>query len=68
MRAATESHLDLPEGLTAREALLLLHVLARVKAHGYGRLQVTISDGRIVGVEVVERLDVQRLAVPGSVR
>jgi hypothetical protein len=40
-----------------REAELLLGALARVKAGRFGRLVVTVSDGRVVDVEVVEKID-----------
>jgi hypothetical protein len=40
-----------------REAELLLGALARVKARRFGRLIVTVSDGRVVDVEVVEKMD-----------
>jgi hypothetical protein len=40
-----------------REAELLLGALARVKARRFGRLIVTVNDGRVVDVEVVEKID-----------
>ena len=47
----------LPEGVSAREATLLLGVLARLKDHRFGRLSIAMSDGKIVDVEVVEKID-----------
>jgi hypothetical protein len=44
-------------GIGEREAELLLGALARVKAHRFGRLIVTVSDGRVVDVEVIEKMD-----------
>jgi hypothetical protein len=41
----------------AREAELLLGALARVKARRFGRLIVTVNDGRVVDVEVIEKID-----------
>jgi len=37
--------------------MLLLDALARVKEGRFGRLTLTISDGRVVDVEVVEKVD-----------
>ena len=48
---------DLPRGVSEREATLLLDALARLKEHRFGRLTVTVSDGRVVDVEVVEKID-----------
>jgi len=47
----------LPEGVGAREAMLLLGALARLKEHRFGRLSIAMSDGKIVDVEVVEKID-----------
>ena len=47
----------LPHGIAEREAALLLGALARVKARRFGRVIVTISDARIVDVEVIEKMD-----------
>jgi hypothetical protein len=44
-------------GIGEREAELLLGALARVKARRFGRLIVTVNDGRIVDVEVIEKID-----------
>jgi len=44
-------------GIGEREADLLLGALARVKARRFGRLIVTVNDGRIVDVEVIEKID-----------
>jgi hypothetical protein len=44
-------------GIGEREAELLLGALARVKAKRFGRLVVTVNDGRIVDVEVIEKID-----------
>jgi hypothetical protein len=47
----------LPHGVSGREAVLLLATLARLKERRFGRLTVTISDGRVVDVEVTEKID-----------
>jgi hypothetical protein len=47
----------LPDGVSDREAMLLLDVFARLKERRFGRLTVTIGDGKVVDVEVVEKLD-----------
>jgi hypothetical protein len=47
----------LPHGVSDGEAMLLLDVLARLKERRFGRLIVTIGDGKVVDVEVVEKLD-----------
>jgi hypothetical protein len=40
-----------------REAALLLGALSRVKARRFGRLVITVSDGRVVDLEVIEKID-----------
>ncbi len=52
-----ERHAPLPRGMSAKEAVFLLGVFARLKEKGTGRLEVTVSDGRVVDIELVERLD-----------
>lgn len=47
----------LPEGVTAREARFLLEMFSRVKAKRFGRLAVAVSDGRVVDVEILEKID-----------
>jgi hypothetical protein len=47
----------LPHGVGEREATLVLDVFARLKERRFGRLTVTISDGRVVDVEVAEKVD-----------
>jgi Uncharacterized small protein (DUF2292) len=47
----------LPTGVSDREAALLLGAFARLKKHGFGRLTVIVSDGRVVDVEVSEKVD-----------
>jgi hypothetical protein len=47
----------LPHGVSGREAMLMLDTLARLKERRFGRLTVTISDGRVVDVEVTEKID-----------
>jgi hypothetical protein len=37
--------------------MLLLDALARVKEHRFGPLTVMVSDGRVVDVEVSEKVD-----------
>ncbi len=46
-----------PQGITAAEATFLLEVFARLKEKRFGRLEVTVSDGRVVDVELIEKLD-----------
>jgi hypothetical protein len=52
-----KSVVDLPHGVSDREARLLLDALARLKEHRFGRLTVIVSDGRVVDVEVSEKID-----------
>jgi len=47
----------LPSGITAEEALFLLGALARLKERRFGRLVMSVSDGRVVDVEVTEKMD-----------
>ena len=47
----------LPPGVRDREATLLLDALARLKKHRFGRLTVIVGDGRVVDVEVSEKVD-----------
>ncbi len=54
---AQESTGDLPRGVTPGEARLLLQLLARLKAWKYGRLAVNVRDGRLVDIELVEKVD-----------
>lgn len=51
------SGVPLPHGLTEREATVLLDAVARLKERRFGRLTLTISDGRVVDVEVIEKMD-----------
>lgn len=39
----------------------MLDIFARLKERRFGRLTLTVSDGRIVDVEVVEKIDHDRL-------
>ena len=48
---------SLAPGVSDREATLLLETFARLKKHGFGRLTVVVSDGRVVDVEVSEKVD-----------
>jgi len=50
-----------PHGVSDREAVLVLNVFARLKEHRFGRLIVTVSDGKVVDLEVVEKVDHDRL-------
>ena len=47
----------LPSGITAEEALFLLRALGRLKEHRFGRLVMSVSDGRVVEVELTEKID-----------
>jgi hypothetical protein len=51
------SVVDLPHGVSDWEATLLLDALARLKKHRFGRLTVMVSDGRVIDVEVSEKID-----------
>ena len=55
------SVMGLPQGVSDREAVLLLDALARLKKHRFGRLTIIVSDGRVVDVEVSEKIDHDRL-------
>jgi hypothetical protein len=46
-----------PHGIGEREAELLLGALARVKGRRFGRLVVIVNDGRVVDVEIIEKID-----------
>ncbi|MEX2146566.1 MAG: hypothetical protein WED01_06085 [Candidatus Rokuibacteriota bacterium] len=46
-----------PAGIGIGEAKFLLDLFAQLKARRFGRLEVTVSDGRLMDVELVERLD-----------
>jgi hypothetical protein len=48
---------ELPPYVSTAEARLLLRLLARLKERRFGRLAVNVEDRRLVGVEVVEKLD-----------
>lgn len=50
-------NVPLPAGLTVAEAAFLLGIFARLKEKRFGQLDVTVSDGRLVGVEVIEKMD-----------
>jgi len=52
-----KSVVDLPHGVSEREATLLLDTLARLKERRFGRLTVMVGDGRVVDVEVSEKID-----------
>ena len=47
----------LPKGITEREALFLLRALVRVKERRFGRLVMSVSEGRVVEVEVTEKVE-----------
>jgi hypothetical protein len=44
-------------GVSDREAMLLVDALARLKKCRFGRLTIMVSDGRVVDVEVSEKID-----------
>jgi hypothetical protein len=52
-----EATVSLPRWITAGEAGLVLRMLARLKEQRFGRLAVSVSDGRVVDIEVVEKID-----------
>jgi hypothetical protein len=47
----------LPSGVSAEEALFLLRALARLKERRFGRVVIGVSDGRVVEVELTEKVD-----------
>jgi hypothetical protein len=47
----------LPNGITAREAAFLPELFARLKEKRFGRLEVTVSDGRVVDIQLIETFD-----------
>jgi hypothetical protein len=47
----------LPQGVTFQEAQFLLDRLRRLKNRRFGRLVIAVSDGRVVDVEVIEKVD-----------
>ncbi len=51
-----EQAVRLPPGITPREADFLLRALLRVKERRFGRLTVTVGDGRVVDIELVEKV------------
>ena len=53
----TSSSVAVPVRVSDREAMLLLDALARLKEHRFGRLTITVSEGRVVDVEVSEKID-----------
>ena len=53
----TSSSVAVPVRVSDREAMLLLDALARLKERRFGRLTITVSEGRVVDVEVSEKID-----------
>ncbi len=53
----SRSRSPVPPGMGISEATLLLDLLAQLKARRFGRLAVTVSDGRLMDIELAERLD-----------
>jgi hypothetical protein len=53
----SSARIAVPRGLNPREAAFLLDVFAGLKVRRFGRLELTVSDGRLMDVEVVERID-----------
>lgn len=47
----------LPEHVSPREALFVLTALARVKKSRFGRLVISVSDGRVMEIELVEKVE-----------
>ncbi len=52
-----DSTIGLPGGITPGEGRLLLRLLARLKAWRFGRLAVKVREGRVVDIEVVQKVD-----------
>jgi hypothetical protein len=46
-----------PQGLSYLEAQFVLDRLRRLKDRRFGRLVIAVSDGRVVDVEVIEKVD-----------
>jgi hypothetical protein len=47
----------LPQGLSYLEAQFVLERLRRLKDRRFGRLVIAVSDGRVVDLEVIEKVD-----------
>jgi hypothetical protein len=47
----------IPAGVGVGEAQLLLDLFAQLRTRRFGRLEVTVSDGRLMDIELVERVD-----------
>lgn len=56
-----DSTVALPDGVPGREAQLVLGALARLKRGRFGRLVVSVSDGRVVDIELTVRVDREEL-------
>jgi hypothetical protein len=54
---AGASVIPVPGGVTPREARFVLRMFTRLKEKRFGRLTLTLSDARLVDVELVERVD-----------
>ena len=52
-----EAKLNLPQGVTEQEAAFFLGVFARLKAKRFGRVEVTMREGNVTGVEFTEKID-----------
>ncbi len=52
-----EATLSLPQGVTEKEAEFLLGIFARLKEKRFGRVEVTVRDGNVTSVELIEKVD-----------
>jgi hypothetical protein len=57
MSVTSSARIAVPRGLNAREAAFLLDVFAELKFRRFGRLELTVGDGRLMDVEIVQRID-----------
>jgi hypothetical protein len=61
-----DAELSVPRGLTEHEAAFLLGIFARLKEKRFGRVELTVREGALTGVEFVERVDRNRFRSLGS--
>ncbi len=61
-----EATLALPEGVTESEAMFLLDLFARLKEKRFGRVEVTMREGSVTNIELVEKVDRRLFQALGS--
>jgi hypothetical protein len=52
-----ELQLSVPQGVSEQEAAFVLGVFARLKAKRFGRVELTVREGSLTGIEFVEKVD-----------